>query len=302
MYYNRICGKLLGDGSITKQAGRQPRFQFMHRIEDKEWTEYGYEQLKNFLPLLPPAYSKVTDPRLKAGYSERYIMQSRVHQEINALYDKWYPLGKKKIPFDFLNNYLNEEALSWWYQDDGHLKVVNGLMKKIILSTDSFTEKENKQLINMLYDKFRLTFSRDGQNRLILYDQFQIIYFLQLIAPWPTSGMGRKAAVELPLRPIAKRTTVYLPDDIIIKRPTFEINEQIKNLEEYFKTKDITRSLLEYRAQSILSTNYNENRISYQITIREDSRIFLSRIRQLTGLSVSDLISFIFKKKCNRTA
>ncbi|EGQ27233.1 hypothetical protein HMPREF9372_0920 [Sporosarcina newyorkensis 2681] len=41
---------------------------------------------------------------------------------ITELYQTWYPAGKKEAPFQFLNRYSNEEALSWWYQDDGHLK------------------------------------------------------------------------------------------------------------------------------------------------------------------------------------
>lgn len=32
-----ICGKLLGDGCITKQQNRKPRFQFMHTISDYDW-------------------------------------------------------------------------------------------------------------------------------------------------------------------------------------------------------------------------------------------------------------------------
>lgn len=38
------------------------------------------------------------------------------------------------IPFDFLYKYLNEEALAWWYQDDGHLKIYNDIQRKIIFS------------------------------------------------------------------------------------------------------------------------------------------------------------------------
>lgn len=67
-FHNYICGKLLGDGCITKQDGRKPRLQFMHRTEDVGWAEYCYEQLKSSIPLSPPTYRKVVDPRLKKGY------------------------------------------------------------------------------------------------------------------------------------------------------------------------------------------------------------------------------------------
>lgn len=195
-YYYRICGKLLGDGCITKQANRKPRFQYIHRIEDLGWADYCYKQLTNFFPLSPPGYKKAIDPRLKKGFSESYVVQSRTHELITGLYQTRYTSGKKIAPFHFLNEYLNEEALSWWYQEDGYLKVSNGKMTKNILSTESFSAEENWQLIAQLFKKVGLQFTTDGQNRLILYDQFQIIYILQLVSPWLHSAMYRKAAVE----------------------------------------------------------------------------------------------------------
>ena len=96
--YRRICGKLLGDGCITKQGDRKPRFQFFHRIEDLGWAEYCYSQLKDFLPLTPPVYKRVIDSRFKKGFSECYTVQSRTHEVITELHQMWYPAGKKKLP------------------------------------------------------------------------------------------------------------------------------------------------------------------------------------------------------------
>ncbi|MGE7982907.1 hypothetical protein [Solibacillus sp. NPDC093137] len=191
-----ICGKLLGDGCITKQTGRKPRFQFMHRVEDFEWTNHCYEILKPYLPLNPPVYRKVIDLRLKKGFSESYVVQSKTSSVITSIYEQWYPKGQKKLPTDFLEQYLNEQALAWRYQDDGHLKIVNNVAQKIILSTDGFTKEENTWLSDYLFRKFHLKFLRDGQNRLILYDQFQIIYFLNLISPWLHGSMDRKKLPE----------------------------------------------------------------------------------------------------------
>ncbi|WP_082786669.1 hypothetical protein [Sporosarcina psychrophila] len=144
-FHNYICGKLLGDGCITKQDGRKPRLQFMHRTEDVGWAEYCYDHLKNFIPLSPPTYRKVMDLRIKKGYSESYIVQSRTDEVITNLYKKWYPNGRKVLPFDFIEKHLDERALARWYQDHGHLKIVNGTVNKIILSTDSFSNEENKK-------------------------------------------------------------------------------------------------------------------------------------------------------------
>ncbi len=84
-------------------------------------------------------------------------------------------------------------------------------MRKIILSTDSFTTEENEWLVQLLYDKFLLRFSIDAQNRLLLNDQSQIMHFLNLVAPHLQPCMNRKAVKLPPLKMIATRTTVYLP-------------------------------------------------------------------------------------------
>ncbi len=243
-FHHRICGKLLGDGSIVKEKDRKPRFKFQHRTEDYEWTNYCFKQLKDSIPLNQPTYRKNSDPRLKKGYSELYYVQSKTAPIVTELYELWYPGGIKILPHEFLERYLNEEALSWWYQDDGHLKITNGKMQKIILSTDCFTTKENLFLQHLLYKKWQFSFKLDQQNRLILYDQFQIIYFLYLVEPWLQPCMNRKALVPLPLRPIANRTTIYLPETIQLTSPTQDIHQALKHLRLLFKNEQLNPSVL----------------------------------------------------------
>jgi hypothetical protein len=119
----------------------------------------------------------------------------------------------------FIEQYLNEESLAWWYQDDGHLSIVNGKVKKIVLSTDSFTVEENGMLIDLLQLKYKLNFKLDGKNRLLLCDQAQIYYFLKLVEPYLISCMSRKMlpiTPEFPSLQEAKRTTLYLPEHVKI--------------------------------------------------------------------------------------
>ncbi|MBO0601195.1 endonuclease [Sporosarcina sp. E16_3] len=293
-FQNYICGKLLGDGCITKQEGRKPRFQFMHRTEDVGWAEYCYDHLKNFIPLSPPTYRKVIDSRIKKGYSESYIVQSRTDTVITDLYKQWYPSGKKVLPFDFIEQHLDERSLAWWYQDDGHLKIVNGIVNKVILSTDSFSFEENEWLIRLLFDKFNLRFVIDGQNRILLYDQFQIIYFLHLVSPCLHKSMNRKALPIQPIRPIAKRTTIYLPEKFKLVKPTSEINLKLDKLDTLF-----ANSKKEVCIHTTFSTfnpllSHKENANSYQIIIDEKHRQTLARIRQQTGLTISQLTNYCF--------
>src|SRR5699024_2664434 len=137
-FKKRITGKLLGDGCVTKQSGRKPRFQFIHAAVDYDWSNYCYHKLKSDIPLNPPRFKKVIDNRLVKGYSTSYYVQSRTSKVITFLRNQWYPTGKKIIPFSLLNKYLSEESLAWWYMDDGHLKIANNTPQKVILSTQSF--------------------------------------------------------------------------------------------------------------------------------------------------------------------
>ena len=62
---------------------------------------------------------------------------------VAELHRIWYPFGKKIIPLHFLEQYLDERALAWWYQDRGHLKKKeNGTLEKLVLSTEYWTDQE----------------------------------------------------------------------------------------------------------------------------------------------------------------
>lgn len=293
-FHSRMCGKLLGDGSIVKQEGRQPRFKFQHCKRDYAWTKACYEGLRNAIPLTPPKYVRYEDPRVQKGYTETYYVQSKTSETITTLYHLWYPNGKKRLPISYIAQYLNAEALAWWYQDDGHLKIENGFVTKVILSTDDFSPEENHQLIDLLYNKFSLRFQRDGQNRLLLYDQFQIIYFLHLVTPWLNEAMQQKAMPVQPLRPIAKRTTIYLPETTKLTKPTAEINNALENLKHLFNDdgKTLCISTIYNTFSPMLETKTPTK--SYQIVIREDYREMLAVIRQWTGLSVSLVVGWCF--------
>jgi len=62
------------------------------------------------------------DSRVKQGFTECYYVQSRTADLISYLESIWYKDRKKVLPMGFIDKYLDEKALSWWYQDDGHPK------------------------------------------------------------------------------------------------------------------------------------------------------------------------------------
>ncbi len=145
-----ISGKLLGDANISIEKDRHPRFRFAHCASDKAWCFYCYEQLNKYLPLSKPRYRKIIDNRIKNGFTEQYYTQSFKSRVVFQLKELWYPNNRKTIPFEFLAYSFTPICLAWWYQDDGHLKIENNQVKKVILSTDGFTKAENETLIRFI--------------------------------------------------------------------------------------------------------------------------------------------------------
>jgi hypothetical protein len=136
-----ISGKLLGDGNLTIEKHRQPRFRFQHSYLDREWSFYCYDSLKSFIPLAPPKKRITLDSRILKGISESIYVQSRTSPLFVSLKHLWYQGNKKVIPFEILSMAINEVGLAWWYQDDGHPKIEDNKVRKIILSTDNFSRE-----------------------------------------------------------------------------------------------------------------------------------------------------------------
>jgi LAGLIDADG DNA endonuclease family len=292
-----INGKLLGDGCITKQEGRKPRFQFTHSKKDKEWCQNCYSVLKDYLPLNAPRYKKVKDKRIQSGFTEGYYVQSKTHEDITMLRNLWYKDGKKTLPLKFISEYITVRTLAWWYQDDGHLKIQGNIPKKIILSTESFSTLENLQLCKLLKEKFHLSFSQDKQNRIILYDKFQILYFLKLIEPHLHPSMNRKF---IPFFDISfsdftsRRTTIYLPKYLSFKSPTVEINKHLLVLDQLLESYRNERLYSEEVLNLIELARKEVVTRSYQIMICKGNIQRLKMLSGLTGLNNSLLTLLCF--------
>ncbi|CQR46403.1 LAGLIDADG DNA endonuclease family protein [Paraliobacillus sp. PM-2] len=297
-FHAKMIGKLLGDGTITKQFGRKARFQFSHTAKDKDWTFYCYQQIVSFFSLSKPIYRKTIDQRLEAGYSESYMVQSHTSPIIDTLEELWYEHRKKVLPLDYISKYFNAVSLAWWYQDDGSLKQENNFPRKIILSTECFTKKERQFLQMLLLEKFNLLFKQDKQNRMILYDASSIFYFLSLIEQYIQPSMTRKIIQNRTFQlksTSSKRSTIYLPNEIIITSPTKEINCILTNLEIIWRLfrcelfyEQIYKSNKSYIHSDIVKT-------PYQIVIQKKQLYLLHLLKVNTGLTFSQLTSLCFK-------
>lgn len=128
---DRITGKLLGDGNISIEDKRKPRLRFSHCLRDEGWAQHCYTELKEYIPFSKPKVRRITDNRIKKGYTESIYVQSLTSPIVSALREIWYIGRKKIVPFDLLYEGISPVMLAWWYQDDGHLKNVNGKISKV---------------------------------------------------------------------------------------------------------------------------------------------------------------------------
>ncbi|MBT2693677.1 endonuclease [Bacillus sp. ISL-55] len=288
-----INAKLLGDGNLTIEGTKQPRFRFQHSYADRGWCHFCYARLSNCIPINSPKYKKNIDLRINAGFSETFYVQSKTAPVFTLLKNSWYAGKKKVVPLQLIERTLIPQALAWWYQDDGHLVWKNGSPQKIILSTDNFTLEENLSLIKILRELFHLEFSLDSQNRLCIYDQPQIRYFLYLVEDFIHFSMARKmplySQIAPPIKKMQRRTTIYLP--FKLTTPTKEIREIlskfnpeifINNWFTYFNKNNETAAILKY---------------SHQVTLNELELKKIFKAQNRTGLRMSEILTILFAQK-----
>ncbi|WP_240702604.1 endonuclease [Priestia megaterium] len=304
--YNQQCmivGKLLGDGNISIEKGRQPRFRFSHCLKDKEWVFWCYEQLKDYVELSSPKYRKVLDQRLKDGYSESYYTQSKVGEISTLLKEVWYPKGKKVLPLEFVKAHFSPLTLAWWYQDDGSLTISDSTIKKIILATNSFSNQENRRLIEILFTNLHLSFSLDSQNRLVIYDQKQILYFLSLVSEFIHPCMSRKINIPKNKQPsfhLNKRTTITLPLTIPVTSPTKDLRHILSYLPELLSRLQNRFIYHHFFKHQFFIEDTDCKRKSYQIQLEQNELRLLYECRQLTGLTMNQLTELCYILQRNR--
>jgi hypothetical protein len=287
-----LTGKLLGDANIAIEKTRKPRLRFSHSVHDKEWFFYCYQELSKHIKLSNPRYRKIIDPRTKMGFTEHYYVQSFTSEVIDLLKEIWYPNGKKIVPFSLLSYVLNPICLAWWYQDDGHLKIEKNQIKKIILSTNGFSTADNEKLIELIYQLHKLEFTLDKQNRLILYDQPQIFYFIHLIKPYIHESMRRKIQIPSMNKKITtKRTTIYLPTSIPIKKPTRDIHKILERLPFLYTKLNETATYKTLFRELFPKLLIDRKSLKpYQIQLNREHIEWLYKCKGVTGLNMSQLV------------
>ena len=143
-----IFGTMLGDGCIHPHGRKNKSYALMigHCEKQKDLVMWKKIILGNLVNVV----NKRVDKR---GNSTMYCFTSVVHNEFKQIYDLFYENGKKIIKDEMLN-YITPFGLAVWIMDDGGLVGRGGV--NLRLSTDGFSEGDNKKLQQMLRLNFGL--------------------------------------------------------------------------------------------------------------------------------------------------
>lgn len=141
-----IVGTLLGDSYIPNTKGRYHCIGFEQSVVKKDYVEHVFEHLLPFTIKSSVKHTLNDKRKWGKGIYETCRFRSSSHPLFTEFRKEWYDEeGIKVLPN---NLHLNWRRVSYWFADDGHNR--NKGRKEIILCSESFTEKENEFLSNLL--------------------------------------------------------------------------------------------------------------------------------------------------------
>ena len=188
-----LLGTLLGDSSIGF-GSNDSNFVRITGIHCEEQKFYALEKVRIFGDLFSSGKDIINDGYQKGNVKEKkaYRFRTKSVEELNEYYDMFY----KNFNLPKILSQLGEIGIAIWYMDDGSLSggtTVN-------LSTYSYSEKENNEIIDFFQKKYDIQFKKIFDKRIQKYS----IYccgenkdkFLRLVSPYILSEFQYKCGNE----------------------------------------------------------------------------------------------------------
>lgn len=112
-------------------------------IRYKEYVHWLYNEFKHLCR---------SQPKQRKDYNKWYF-QTRSLAELQK-YMKWFYRENKIVPFNIDKLLISPLSLAVWYMDDGNLDYRPKDHYNFVFSTNSFSIKENRLLVNVLKRNF----------------------------------------------------------------------------------------------------------------------------------------------------
>ena len=193
-----VCGTLLGDGTIAKQA---VRLAFTH--SDRQAAYAGYKQ--GLLEELSPSYRELQVSMAAGGEPEYPIVQvhTRAHRALRILRREFYG-ARKRVP-RWLASELNDRMLAFWFMDDGYLRIRPPRRPSAEIAAVGFSDEDRAILLEGL---LRLGLPAKVLNGRFFFDVHVSETLSRRIAPYVPREMRYK------LHPDVERTVPFDPEGL----------------------------------------------------------------------------------------
>lgn len=140
-----IVGLTLGDGHLeTQNNGRTYKLKIEHSVFQKEYLDWLYKELHNWVRMTPKL-------RLKNNNPFSYHFSTYSH-ELLGFYGKQFYNKKRKIIPNSIEELLTPLSLAIWFMDDGSLK--SKRHNTYVIHTLGYKRNELERIQNVLSKKF----------------------------------------------------------------------------------------------------------------------------------------------------
>ncbi len=140
-----LIGSVLGDGTTTKHGA----YSCSHSIKQKEYFNHKRKILNNIHSNCFQRYAH-NYPYLKERIESLHFTTgcNKLLYELRNIY---YPEGKKIFPYNYLLKNMSEEALAYWYCDDGSYQ-----QYCCYIYTYGYTYEEQVLMQKLFFNKFNI--------------------------------------------------------------------------------------------------------------------------------------------------
>ena len=186
-----IVGSILGDGMLEKRW-RYPRLRFGHGITQKEYLFWKYNEFQN-LTSSPPIIVSTWHKKMAKRYKSWHF-STRAISELMKYWNVFYSNGHKIIPKNIGQLLIDPLSLAVWFMDDGYKRNDCNALR---LNTDSFSDKEQKQLQAVLEKNFGIitTIHKKGKYWNLYIPRTSAYKFAQIVRPYIIPSILYKIAL-----------------------------------------------------------------------------------------------------------
>jgi recombination protein RecA len=143
-----IVGMLLGDGHLeTQNGGRTYRLKVEHSLKQREYVDWLYGQLRDWVPKPPKERKKISFGKMTTTYGFTTYSSGALRFYAHQFYS-----GKRKVIPKLIKKLLSPLALAIWFMDDGSMKSHRN--RSYVIYTLGYTKRELALLQDALLQRF----------------------------------------------------------------------------------------------------------------------------------------------------